>query len=107
MTKQAPVTTAARRIAREANTRRAGFRLYFDADGHQVAEVFGPEGHGPKTGTYAYAVVTTGDRLTWRGAQDVIDAARERAETETWAAENADLLDYMDAAEDAAAGCRH
>lgn len=90
MNEQTPVTTAARRIAREVNGRKPGFRLYFDGAGHQVAEVFGVANHGPKAGTYAYEVTVTGEYLTQRGAQDIIDATHEHAEGMAWAVEHAD-----------------
>lgn len=72
------ISTAARRIVREANSRRPGFRLYFDADGHLVNEVYGPEAFGPNSSTY-HLCIHTGDRgrpsrITQAAVQDELDA---------------------------------
>lgn len=78
------VTTLARQIARSLNTERPGWRLYLNADGVEVARVYGPEGFGPNSREYTYFFQTYqehGERAagrvhhwTYAEVQDAIDA---------------------------------
>jgi hypothetical protein len=74
----AHISTAARRIVRNLNSRRPGFTLYFDINGRQVDEKYGPEGFGPAANSYYVEFPTgaAGRKLTWtqREVQDWLDA---------------------------------
>lgn len=94
-----PITTTARRIAREANDGwAAGYRLYFDSEGSLVEFIHGQTAEGPKS--HAHAVTVTGGHVTQRQIQDQIDARREQEEALQWAADNPELMAAWDRHED-------
>ncbi|WP_328384445.1 hypothetical protein OHQ88_33635 (plasmid) [Micromonospora zamorensis] len=81
------ITTAARRMTRELNQQSAGWRCYFDADGHLVQRIYGPEPYGPRRDEYVHGFVAHQEpnvqgaplhRWTWREVQKAIDEAAER-----------------------------
>ncbi|MFJ2087551.1 hypothetical protein ACIOBK_33840 [Micromonospora chokoriensis] len=81
------VTTTARRITRELNQQGAGWRCWFDADGHLVQRIYGPEAFGPQHGEYAYYFTAYQEpnvqgapvhRWTYREVQGTIDEAVQR-----------------------------
>lgn len=78
-----PITTAARRIARDANTATPSLTIYYGADGkrvytHEAGMWFADPAEGRRL-TEGTAVVTrgrsgTGEPMTQREAQDLLDA---------------------------------
>lgn len=71
------ITTAARRLTRESNTRPAEVTTAYDADGNPVEAWSSGMYHTGGTAP-ACAVTLAGtklDRLTYRRAQDLLDAA--------------------------------
>lgn len=96
---QAAITTASRRIVRELNARRAGFTLYFDADGRRVDEKYGTDGFGPRYDTY-YVEFATGERgrkvrASQRAVQDVLDALAAALTVEPHLGRARDLADSL------------
>ena len=91
------ITTAARRMARTLNKRRAGWRLYFDQEGHEVCAIYGPTAFDPPSDTYEHAFVTYQERnvpgaplhrWTYRDVQEALDRAAEMEElmkSQAWA----------------------
>jgi pectin methylesterase-like acyl-CoA thioesterase len=71
------ITTAARRIARELNVRPKEITIGFDGTGH-VTEAWPTGTWTPGQGDGAAVIhrgTRTGDRMTYRAAQDLLDAA--------------------------------
>lgn len=84
------ITSAARRIARHLNAERrrheengaavTGWRYFFDADGREVATIYGREAHGPAENTYAYAWSSVAQPVTYAAVQASLDVAAESAQ---------------------------
>lgn len=84
------ISTEARRIVRAARGYRPGFRLYFDATGHLVSAIYGPEAFGPQASTYAIACDHT---ITQREAQAQLDDYAHAIAATGW--DRMDVEQYM------------
>jgi hypothetical protein len=75
-----PITTAARRIAREVNATVRETKLWFDADGRVVDSTpadmwyINPADQAPTAVLTHPGLRRTSERLTYRAAQDLLDA---------------------------------
>lgn len=83
-----PITTAARRIARDASSTPSIVTTFYDVDGRPVASWVPGEGHGD---VEPYSTRLTGGPCTQRRAQDTIDAWAHAREVGNPAAAN----DYL------------
>jgi len=68
------ITTAARRIAREASTTPREIRIYFDTEGHVLDRHMADVWYADPDRRPTAAIAIVGGRLTQRAAQDLLDA---------------------------------
>lgn len=79
------ITPAARRVARQVNAAPQGFVSAYDADGQAFATwaagSWSPDEKHPGAGAlvHAHGLRGSGSRMTWREAQDLIDATAYQA----------------------------
>jgi len=81
------ITTAARRIARETNASARGMKLHFDANGKVLDRHPADQSYTTRQAWATDRVVTTvsGAHITYRAAQDFLDAAAYAAtQTAEW-----------------------